>query len=300
MPARRSQPPRILVASHHRDVALELQQIAERRGYAVRRAYTGVQLLDLRFTGDTDVIVLDESLPDIEALDASRSLRADPHVGPGVPILLLSADQLTAARHHAALRAGVWQYLAHPFNPEELGARLDRFVFLKRDADRAREQSPVTDETGLYTVRGLALRAQELGLQAFHHAEPLACVALAPITSRGSNAGAVDLVAHVLRATGRRSDAIGRVGPGEFAVVAPGTDRVGAVLLAERVSRALHAAAPGRAAGAVPSLRAGYDAVANARYTPVEPKNLLGRATSALRTAKAAGDREWIQAFPTG
>jgi hypothetical protein len=50
----------------------------------------------------------------------------------------------------------------------------------------------------------------------------------------------------------------------------------------------------------VPSLRAGYDAVANARYTPVEPKNLLGRATSALRTAKAAADREWIQAFPTG
>ena len=300
MPPRRSQPPRILVASHHTEVALDLQQVAERRGYVVRRAYTGVQLLDLRFTADTDVVVLDESLPDLEALDASRALRADPRVGPGVPILLLSAAHLTAERHHAALRAGVWQYLDHPFNPEELGARLDRFVFLKRDADRAREQSPVTDETGLYTVRGLALRAQELGLQAFHHAEPLACVALAPITSRGSNAGAVDLVAHVLRATGRRSDAIGRVGPGEFAVVAPGTDRVGAVLLAERVSRALHAAAPGRAAGAVPSLRAGYDAVANASYTPVEPKNLLDRATSALRTAKAAADREWIQAFPTG
>src|SRR6266851_1767524 len=173
MPSPRSQPPRILVASHHTDVALDLQQVAERRGYVVRRAYTGVQLLDLRFTADTDVVVLDESLPDIEPLDASRALRTDPRVGPGVPILLLSADHPTAARHHAALRAGIWQYLAHPFDPEELAARLDRFVFLKRDADRAREQSPVTDETGLYTMRGLALRAQELGLQAFHHAEPL-------------------------------------------------------------------------------------------------------------------------------
>jgi PleD family two-component response regulator len=298
MPAPRSQPPRILVASHHTDGALDLQQVAERCGYLVRRAYTGVQLLDRRFAADTDVIVLDESLPDIDPLDASRALRDDPSVGPGVPILLLSADHPTAARHHAALRAGIWQYLAHPFHPEELAARLDRHVFLKRDADRARAQSPVTDETGLYTVRGLALRAQELGLQAFHHAEPLACVALAPITFQGTNAGAVDLVAQVLRAAGRRSDAIGRVGPGEFAVVAPGTDRVGAVLLAERVSRALQGAAPRPAAGPVPSLRAGYDAVANARYTPVEPKHLLGRATSALRTAKAAADREWIQEFP--
>jgi PleD family two-component response regulator len=294
----RSQPPRILVASRHTEVALELQQLAERRGYVVRRVHTGIQLLDLRFTAGTDVVVLDQSLPDIAALDASRALRADPRVGPGVPILLLSAGHLTAVRHHEALRAGVWQFIAHPFHPEEFAARLDHFVFRKRDADRAREQGPITDDTGLYTVRGLALRAQELGMQAFHHAEPLACVALAPVTSQGSNAGAVDLVAHVLRATGRRSDAVGRVGPGEFAVVAPGTDRVGAVGLAERVSRAMRAAAPGRTAGAVPNLRVGYDAVANARYTPVEPKNLLGRATSALRTAKAAGDREWIQECP--
>src|SRR5260370_11223950 len=205
MPPRRSQPPRILVASHHTEVALDLQPGGERRGSGVGRQYPGVQLPDLRSTADTDVVVLDESLPDLEALDASRALRADPHVGPGVPILLLSADQLTAARHHAALRAGVWQYLAHPFNPEELGARLDRFVFLKRDADRAREQSPVTDETGLYTVRGLALRAQELGLQAFHHAEPLACVALAPITHQGSNAGAVAHATLLLRTAGRGS-----------------------------------------------------------------------------------------------
>src|SRR5712692_5227914 len=249
MPSPRSQPPRILVASHHTDVALDLQQVAERRGYVVRRAYTGVQLLDLGFTADTDVVVLDESLPDIEPLDASRALRIDPRVGPGVPILLLSADHPTAARHHAALRAGIWQYLAHPFDPEELAARLDRFVFLKRDADRAREQSPVTDETGLYTMRGLALRAQELTLQAFHHAEPLACVALAPVTFDGQNAGAVDLLAEVLRATGRRSDAIGRVGPGEFAVIAPGTDRAGAVLLAERLARGVKMLAGGGGEG---------------------------------------------------
>ena len=112
----------------------------------------------------------------------------------------------------------------------------------------------------LYTVRGLALRAQELTLQAFHHAQPLACVALAAVTADGQNAVAVDLLADVLRGTARRSDAIGRVGPEEFAVIAPGTDRAGAVLLAERLARGVKTLA-----GATPGLCAGYDAVGNAR-----------------------------------
>jgi len=47
----------------------------------------------------------------------------------------------------------------------------------------------------------------------------------------------------------------------------------------------------------VPGLRAGYDAVSNARYTPIEPKNLLARATTALRAAKGQGGPNWIPGF---
>ena len=137
----------------------------------------------------------------------------------------------------------MWEFLRHPFHAEEIGAKLDSYVRLKLDSDRARRDTSVADATGFYTVRGLALRAQELTLQAFHHAEPLACVALAPVAADGQNADAVDLLADVLRATGRRSDAIGRVGPAEFAVIAPGTDRTGAVLLAERLARGVTVAA---------------------------------------------------------
>ena len=276
------QQPHILVVSRHGEAALELQQVAARRGYAVRRAYTGVQALEQGLNhpsgAEPDLIVLDDSLPDIDPLDTSRALRDDPRLGSGVPILLLTVHKRTSAEHHAALRAGIWEYVAHPFHAEELGGKLDRYLHWKLEAARARAGDGLADATGLYTVRGLALRAQELTLQAFHHAASLACVALAGVDG--------ELLAGVLRAGGRRSDAIGRVGPGEFAVVAPGTDRAGAVLLAERVARA------------VPGLRAGYDAVTNARYTPIEPKNLLGRATSALRVAKTdGGGAGWIRAF---
>src|SRR6266571_5278969 len=115
--------------------------------------------------------------------------------------------------------------------------------------------------------RGYSVRRAHSGAQALEqaHAAPPDLVVLA----------------EVLRGTARRSDAIGRVGPGEFAVIAPGTDRAGAVLLAERLARGVKTLA-----GATPGLRAGYDAVGNARYTPIEPKNLLSRATTALRAAK--------------
>ena len=288
-----TQQPHILVVSHHADQGAELEQLAARRGYLVRRAETGVQAVEQACdrASDTapDLIVLDDSLPDIDPLDASRALRDDPRVGSGVPILLVTASKPGSAQHHAALRAGVWEYVAHPFHAEELGEKLDGYLRWKLDVARARDGDGLADGTGLYTLRGLALRAQELMLQAFHHAASLACVALAP------GAGAVDLVAGVLSAMRRRSDAIGRVGPGEFAVVAPGTDRAGAVLLAERVACAVRAAARD---GELPGLRAGYDAVANARYAPIEPKNLLGRATSALRVAKTdGGGPGWIREF---
>jgi len=42
----------------------------------------------------------------------------------------------------------------------------------------------------------------------------------------------------------------------------------------------------------------GYEAVGNVRYTPVEPKDLLGRAARALRLTKAEG--KWIRAASAG
>src|SRR2546422_1054514 len=299
MPPTRTRPPQLLIASHNRGPGLELLQLAERRGYRVRRVHTGAQALEQAHAAPPDLVVLDESLTDMDAFTASRALRDDPHVGAGTPLLLISTQRPSSPQHHAALRAGVWEFLRHPFHDEEIAAKLDTYVLLKFDSDRARRDASIADAAGFYTVRGLALRAQELTLQAFHHAQPLACVALAPITFDGQNAGAVELLADVLCATGRRSDAIGRVGSGEFAVIAPGTDRAGAVLLAERLARGVKMLAGGGGEGSTPGpgLRAGYDAVGNARYTPIEPKNLLARATTALRAAKGQGAPNWIQGF---
>src|SRR5437870_6719289 len=287
-------PPRLLIASHHAEAGLALKELGEKNGYTVLRCFTATQALERARAARPDMIVLDESLLDVDTLDTSRALRDDPLIGASTPILLVTASRPTTAHHRAALRGGVWEFLAYPFNEEEVAARLRTYVVMKLGADRARGEEPTQDDAGLYTTRGLALRAQELTLQAFHHGAALACVALSQVgDGTADGAGAVQLVARVLCASGRRSDAIGRIGPSEFAVVAPGTDGAGAVMLAQRVAKAVRAASGAEP----PALRAGYDAVGNTRYTPVEPKNLLARATSALRIAKGEAGANWIRAF---
>jgi len=294
MPETNLQPPRILIASHHAEAGLALKELGEKNGYTVVRCFTAVQALERARATRPDVIVLDESLVDADPLETSRALRDDPLVGASTPILLVTTGQAVTTEHQRALRAGVWEFLPHPFNPAEAAARLQTYVLHRLEVGRAQGGQAVQDDAGLYTTRGLALRAQELTLQAFHHGAALACVALAPVgDGTADGAGAVQLVARVLCASGRRSDAIGRIGPSEFAVVAPGTDGAGAVMLAQRVAKAVRAASGAEP----PALRAGYDAVGNTRYTPVEPKNLLARATSALRIAKGEAGANWIRAF---
>lgn len=290
MLATRGRAPTLLVTTQNGGPGGEVAELAARHGYVVSRAAGGTQALEQAHARPPDLIVLDESLSDMEVFDTSRALRDDPHVGAGTPLLLITTQRPSSPQHHDALRAGVWEFLRHPFKPGEIPGKLDAYVIFKRDADYGRRENGIADASGFYTVRGLALRGGELTLQAFHHAQPLACVALAPLTpSRVDqhDARTADRLAGVLRAAGRRSDAIGRLGPGEFAIIAPGTDKSGAVRLAERFARSFTAA----------GLRAGYDAVGNARYTPVEPKYLLARATTALRAAKGLSATDWIQGF---
>jgi diguanylate cyclase (GGDEF)-like protein len=301
---RLSRPARILIASDQDHALRELEGFLGEHGYAVLRVYAGAPVLKQARIARPDVIVLDARLADRQSLNLSRELRDDAQIGGSTPILLLVTGHATPQDHLAALRAGIWELLPPPLSSNELLSKLDTYVVARVEADRAPRQNVLDGATGLYTAQGLVRRARELIFQASQHNTAAACVVFAAelegeaqAEGPGSRALA-DLpqrVAHVFQANGRRSDAIGRVGPSEFAVVAPGTDAAGAVKLAERLRRSVGTGGAA-AAGAGPpfELRAGYDAVGNVRYTPVEPNDLLARAARAMQLAKAEG--KWIRA----
>src|SRR5437867_3485525 len=284
---RLTRPPRILIASDQNHALSDVVRSLGRRGYSVLRVFAEASVLERARTARPDVVVLDAALGDGESLDVSRALRADPSIGSGTPILLLVPTRPRREDHLTALRAGVWELVRQPLDVAGLLDKLDRYVLVKVERDGVSRRDLVDDVTGLYSTHGLARRAGELILQAARHNTSVACVAVAPDRNGQDGGGdgveALRGVARLLEASGRSSDAIGRIGPTEFAVVAAGVNRVGARQLAKRLRDSVGI-----------ELRAGYDAVGSRRAGALEARSLLARAARALEMAKLEG--KWVRA----
>jgi diguanylate cyclase (GGDEF)-like protein len=204
-----------------------------------------------------------------------------------------------------AYRAGAWEFVSEPMDSEALLLRLENFIAAKRELDRCREDSLLDTSTGLYNVRGLARRAQEVGADAMRRRSPLACLAVAP-ASHGehaiSHAEMIDRITEhlgeVFRRTARISDIVGHLGRSEFAVIAPATDPTGVLRFIERLEdtlRELPLQLEGQS-GPV-EFRAGYAAVPDFGASSVDAVELLLRAATALRHAKSVEGGARVSAF---
>jgi diguanylate cyclase (GGDEF)-like protein len=284
-----------------------LETILTDGGYAALRTPTGRAMLARARGLHPDVIILDADLSDMTAAEATRALRLDPAGALATPILIVLARAPSRDDRIAALRTGAWDCLGPPFDPEEVRLQIDAFVHAKLDADRARTEGLLDPGTGLYNRQGLARRARELGSQAYRQRGAIACVTLAldldtaAVTAPDRAAATVVRCVQSLKGVARVSDAIGRLGPTEFAVLAPATDARGAVKLAERLVHGLEsAAATVGQPSVVARVRAGYDAVANVKYTPIEPMDLLARASAALRRGDPESGSGWLRRIGDG
>ncbi|HTR22298.1 MAG TPA: response regulator [Gemmatimonadales bacterium] len=291
--ATRKHPPLVLIANDQEWASRAIETILGPAGYAVLRAYTAQDALSRGRSAQPDVIVLDIRLPGMDGLAVCRTLRSDSRISPSTPIVITTTAPATRSQRLEALRAGANEYFGQPLDGEEFLLRLDSYVRAKFDADRARDEGIIDAATGFYNMRGLARRARELGSAAFRHNGPLGCVVLAPEVEDESHASeetlsaAVEQLAELLRHAGRVSDAIGRLGPTEFAVIAPATDAAG---LERLVNRLAERVGPTK-------IRAGYDAVSDLHAAGLDPVDLLIHATSALRASKADPAGQPIQRF---
>jgi len=252
------------------------------------KAYTATGLLQQLELTEPDALILAVDLPGGEGLNLCRMLRANSLVTPSTPIILTQPTPSTRRHTLAALRAGAAELWGQRLDAEELLLRLAAQIRAKADADRAWAEGLVDHATQLYNGRGVARRARELGAEARRRSAPLACVAFA-VDAGEADGPSAETVARVLRETGRTSDALGRIGPREFVVIAPETGAEAALRLAERLAGALTGRPRRRIAPRMEFL-AGYDAVPDAAAPKFDPTTLLAHASAAL--AAAARDPE--------
>jgi PleD family two-component response regulator len=298
-------PPLVLIANEQEWSARSLETILGPSGFAVLRAYTGKQALDLARSAHPDIVLVDARMPDMDGLDVCQLLREDPRFSPATPIIVTSSGPAARAQRLAALRAGAWDYFTQPLDGEVLLLKLWTYSRAKQSADSMRDESLLDNTTGLYNIRGLARRAREIGADAFRRRDPLACVAFAPSVGEDLTPDPEELalrmamhLGDVCRASGRVSDAIGRIGLTEYAIIAPGTDGDAAVRMIERLRTSI-AKAPfsNQGATSVMDIRAGYCAVDDFSTVPIDAVEMLFRATTALRHLRDDTNARHIRAF---
>jgi two-component system, OmpR family, response regulator CpxR len=110
---------KILLVDDDVELCKLLEELLVRDGYAVEAAHTGRDGLERARSVNPDLVVLDVMLPGIDGFEVLRQLRKTHHT----PVLMLTARGDDVDRI-IGLELGADDYLAKPFNPRELTARI--------------------------------------------------------------------------------------------------------------------------------------------------------------------------------
>ncbi len=283
-------PPVILMVSDQEWLARSIDALVAEQGMVSVRAYAGRDALSLGMDGVADVVVSDTRLADISGAELARALQATSDLGTALPIVLITTDEPDRQAVLEALEAGVWEYLAYPFDGASFVARLRTFASAKRRADRFRNESLLDQPTGVYSLRGLTKRAREISADVQRLRTPIGCVAIAADLVRGDQSSEpppaeAALLADVLRNTARASDVVGRTGSGEFAVFTHGSGTEGTAAFVARLEDAVNSTP--RGGGQQWRLRAAWCA-SDGHEMPPDTIEMLNRTSAELRQLRDA------------
>lgn len=127
---------RILLIDDDAELCALLSELLVREGFTVECEHQGNRGLDRALNGSHDLVVLDVMLPGLDGFEILRRLRERSRV----PVLMLTARGEDMDRI-AGLEMGADDYLAKPFNPRELMARIR--AILRRLEQPASQEGPL-------------------------------------------------------------------------------------------------------------------------------------------------------------
>jgi diguanylate cyclase (GGDEF)-like protein len=295
---------RVLIVDDDLEVRAALLEVLAANGYDGIAAANGEEAFAILDRDESiDLVLLDLNMPEPDGFDILRRLKALDRPR-DIPVICLSArsaveDKITG------LKLGAVDYLAKPFDMQELFARMARPLRVKRVLERldrakaAAEHLSLTDPlTGLPNRRDLERRLREEIDRSDRASEPLGCLILDVDRFKlvndeyGHAAGDAVLaeVASALQASLRSFDVVGRFGGDEFVALLPGATLEGARQVAEAlcdVISTLAVTVTPRHEALRLSISVG--AVSHEPGSNEDAPALLDRADSALLEAKRSG-----------
>jgi two-component system cell cycle response regulator len=311
----------IVVTDDSLTVRMMLKSHLEGAGYQVSAFADGESCVAFLQTGEArpDLVLLDVVMPGMDGLEVLGRIKHTGHTA-YLPVILLTAQGEVSDRVQG-LDKGADDYIAKPFEADELLARVRAHIRIKRLQDALAAQNTALETANREKAVLLSeLEAKNAQLAELAQTDPLTGIAnrghiehcLADEVERARRfghplaVGMLDVdhfkrindgfghpfgdrvireVARILAETVRQVDKVGRYGGEEFLMVLPDTELQGAHILAERIRALIEAA------GFDPEGYRGTVSIGVAEWRPDVPswEALVSRADKALYEAKDAG-----------
>lgn len=294
--------------------ARAVESILDPAEYIALRATTGGQAVQFARSASPDIVILQGDLADPTLEEICRTLVRDDLLGASCPVIVIASNGSARERRLDLQRLGVWEIFGQPLDPEALALLFTRFLGARRELRRISERVMLDPETGLYNERGLLRRAAELGAHATRFHEPLACIALRPVTDGAISVSAeivgaavAPLVVHLANTIApivRMSDVVGHLRPRELGIIAMGDGESSAFKLVDRMRAAVESS-PLVMGGLIRhlSIAAAVCAVPDFAQSAVSAPNLLQRVAQLMRDAGPAvneGEIRILEPVPRG
>jgi two-component system cell cycle response regulator len=237
-------PQRVLIIEDTRPIQALLQTRLKDEPIELMVADSSREGLKLAAEAPPDLILLDQSLPGEDALEVCRQIKADPTLI-NAPIILM-VGVASPAQKIRFLDLGVTDYIAKPFDPADLIARVRAGLRMKYLLDLLASKAMVDGLTGAWNRQYFNTRlANEMAMVQRHgNALSLLRVDIDHLQSVNDRFGhltgdqVLKRVANLLISNARGEDIVCRLESDDFALLTPNTSADRAMKLAERVHRA--------------------------------------------------------------
>jgi diguanylate cyclase (GGDEF)-like protein len=204
--------------------------------------YDGETAISTASSLHPDLILLDVDMPRLDGFEVCRRLKANPLTG-DIPVIFLTADAMLNDSVKG-FNCGAIDYIAKPFRPEDLRARVHSALRATQLSGHARM---IDGLTGLWNLDYFNLQmGAQLSLSR-RLKRPLCCIVAEIDPPSGidvKNKRAIEneifhAAADVLRTQCRAEDVVCRLEAGKFGLLLMATDRRAAAHMAERLVREL-------------------------------------------------------------